>query len=279
MDFQPSGTRARSLIDDLATFSAAQPDTAGSGDAVGTLRATYGALFTAPAQFMTLPDSGRAALRRTIAALRARPLRDVPALGPLGEAGFWRQTLRSQLEFAEFAWAARPAAPDPAVFNRRDAMMGENLEWLARQGETRKIIVWGASSHFIRNRQGIEGDPAPNMVPAGHVISSALPGKVYTIAFLAAGGEMGMARRGTAVPRQPIPDAPAGSLDALWRDSGQELAFLDLRDLAPGGEWLDQAIVARPLGYADMRTRWPDHFDGFVFTRTMTPSTPVRTGS
>ncbi|MGD8279399.1 MAG: erythromycin esterase family protein, partial [Gemmatimonadota bacterium] len=278
MDFQPSGTRARTILDDLAVFLAAQPDTAGTGAPLRTLRDTYGALFTAPQTFMTLPDSGRESLRAAIRRLDGRTLRDVPALGPLGEAGFWRRTLASQLEFASFLWAAKPATPDPAVFNRRDAVMGENLDWLARREPARRMVVWGASSHFIRNRTGIENDPAPSMVPAGHVISTALPDDVYTIAFIAAEGEMGMARRGTAVPRQPIADAPAGSLDALWRESGQALAFLDLRDLPQGGEWLLQPLVARPLGYGVMRTRWPDHLDGFVFTRTMTPSTPILTG-
>ena len=279
MDFQPSGTRARMELDDLAAFLAAQSDSSGTGAPLRTLRATYGRLFTAPQSFMTLPDSGRASLRDAIGTLRDRQLADVPALGPLGEAGFWRRALASRIEFASFLWNAKPAAPDPAVFNRRDAVMGENLEWLARRDPARKIVVWGASSHFIRNRTGIENDPAPNMVPAGHIISSAMPGEVYSIAFLAAEGEMGIARRGTAVPRQPIPDAPDGSLDALWRDSGQSLGFLDLRALPPGGEWLNQPLVARPLGYEDMRTRWPDHLDGFLFTRTMTPSTPILTGN
>lgn len=279
MDFQPSGSRARLMLDDLAAFLGAQPDTAGTGSAITVLRSTYGLLFSAPARFVAMPDSLRVAMRGTIAALGSRALRDAPALRGLGEAAFWRQVLESQLEFAEFAWAVDPAKPDPGVFNRRDAAMAANLAWLVRRNEERKVIVWGATSHLIRNRQGIENDPAPNMVPAGHLAAAAFPGQVYTLGFLAAEGEMGMARRGTAVPRQALPAAPAGSLDALWRDSGQALSFLDLSAPGAGGEWLDEPIVARPLGYADMRTRWRTHLDGFVFTRVMTPSTPVRTGA
>jgi len=115
MDFQPSGGRARLMLDDLAAFLGAQPDTAGAGSAITALRSTYGLLFSAPARFVTMPDSLRDALRITIAALGARLLHDAPALGGLGEAAFWRQVLESQLEFAEFAWAVDPAKPDPAA--------------------------------------------------------------------------------------------------------------------------------------------------------------------
>lgn len=275
LDFQPSGNRARWMLDDLGAFLRAQEDSAGAGAALVALEQTYGLLFTDPSRFRGMPDSLRDVMRSAVAELNARDLGDVPAMGALGEAAFWRQALTSQLAFAEFAWAIDPARPDPAVFNRRDAWMAENLAWLASRNEHRKIIVWGATSHLIRNRTGIEGDPAPNMVPAGHLISAAFPDDTYTIGFLAAEGEMGTARRG-AGPPQAIPPAPPGSLDALWRETGQELAFLDLRELAAGGDWLDEPIVARPLGYGDMRSRWRDHLDGFVFTRTMTPSTQAR---
>jgi erythromycin esterase len=279
MDFQPSGTRAHLMLDDLAAFLAGQPDTTGTGEAVAALRETYGTLFTAPSEFTQMPDSARAILRRTVAGLISRPFQDVSALGALGEAQFWSQALSSQLAFAEFTWAVDFAAPDPAVFNRRDAWMANNLGWIARRYEGRKIVVWGATSHLVRNRTGIDGDPTPNMVPAGHLIAEMFPGATYAIGFLAAEGEMGMARRGTAVLRQTVEPAPEGSLDALFRESGHENAFLDLRDVPAGGEWLDEPIVARPLGYAAMRTRWREHLDGFVFTRAMTPSTPVQPGS
>jgi len=163
----------------------------------------------------------------------------------------------------------------PQVFNRRDSVMAANLAWLGRRDPARKIIVWGATSHLVRNRTGIEGDPAPNMVPTGHLVAEQFKDQVYAIGFLAAEGEMGMARRGTKTPRAPVEPADSSSLDGLWRDSGQALGFLDLRRIPKGGEWLAAPLSSRPLGYAPMKTVWPRHLDGFVFTRTMTPSTPV----
>jgi erythromycin esterase len=278
LDFQPSGAKARHMLDDLARFVAAQPDTVGTGAALATLRATYGQLFGPErAAFRATPDSLRARMREATLLLEARSVRDVPSLGALGEAAFWRQVVGSTRAFAAFVWEMNPQQPDPAVFNRRDSVMAANLEWLARRWPNRKIVVWGATSHLVRNRQAMENDAAPRMIPAGHLAWQSLGREMYAIGFLAAGGEMGMARIGTAVPRRAIPDADSASLDGLWRESGQALGFLDLRAIPAGGEWLKEKLVARPMGYGAVRAAWPEHLDGFVFTRTMTPSTPVRT--
>ena len=272
MDFQPSGSRARFLLDDFERFARAQRDTAGLGTDLATLRAT---IAVPPPQIKTLGDTTLAAMRTTVSRLTTRAWRDVPALGTLGEAAFWTQALGSAAAYVEFVHPLSNGVQTPQVFNRRDSVMAANFVWLARRDPRRKIIVWGATSHLVRNRTGIEGDPAPRMVPAGHVIAEQLEDQVYAVGFLAAEGEMGMARRGTSVPRAPVAAADSASLDGLWRDSGQSLAFLDLRRIPAGGEWLETPLVARPLGYAPMKTVWPKHLDGFVFTRTMTPSTAV----
>ena len=284
MDFQPSGLRSRQLMGDLTAFLAAQRDTTGTGAALRSLGTTFGYL-TAPAtRPRDLPpataDSIYAATRSAVQDLISRPLQDVPAMGAMGEAEFWRRTVSGMgalIDFMREISQAKPGTFPPAsVMNRRDSVMGENLAWLAKRNPRSRIVVWGATSHFVRNRTGIEGDPAPNMVPAGHVVSQKLPDDVYTIAFMGAEGEQGTARRGSAPPTA-IPPADSTSLDGLLRDTGMPRAFLDLRATARGGEWLREPIVARPLGYAAMRTEWPNHVDGIFFIRRMTPSTPVVT--
>jgi erythromycin esterase len=271
MDFQPSGTRAAFQLDDFGAFARAQRDTTGLGADLARLRATVG---LAPPQLKALPDSSLAAMTQAIGRLTSRPWRDVPALGALGALAFWRQALGSAGALVRFMHPLLNGVQTPEVFNRRDSVMAANLAWIVRQAPTRKVIVWGATSHLVRNRTGIQNDPAPGMIPMGHHISEAFPGDVYTIGFLAAEGEMGMARRGTSVPRSPVASADSASLDGLWRDSGQSLGFLDLRSVPKGGEWLNASLSARPLGYVAMTTTWPRHLDAFVFTRTMTPSTP-----
>ena len=272
MDFQPSGSRARFLVDDFARFAYAQDDTTGLGVSLSVLRTTLAA---PPPQLKSLSDTAVATMHDVVARLTNRSWHDVVALESLGDAGFWKQALSSAAAYVEFIHPLMNGIQTPEVFNRRDSVMAANLAWLAHRNPQRKIIVWGASSHLIRNRTGIANDPAPNMVPTGHLIAKAMHDDVYMIGFLAAEGELGMARRGTSTPRAPVESADSASLDGLWRDSGHRYAFLDLRHLPSGGEWLNEPIVARPLGYAPMKTVWPRHLDGFVFTRTMTPSVPV----
>ena len=284
MDFQPSGLRSRQTMVDLAAFLGAQRDTTGTGAALRSLGTTFGYLTSPSTRPRDLApaaaDSIYGATRSAVQDLVSRPLENVPAMGVMGEAEFWRRTVSGMgalIDFMREMFQAKPGTFPPAsVMNRRDSVMGENLAWLAKRNPGRRVVVWGATSHFVRNRTGIEGDPAPNMVPAGHVVSRSLPNEVYTIAFMGAEGEQGTARRGSAPPTA-IPPADSNSLDGLLRDTGMERAFLDLRATARGGEWLHEPIVARPLGYAAMRTVWPNHVDGIFFIRRMTPSTPVVT--
>ena len=226
-----------------------------------------------PATADSLFDATRAAVSQ----FSIRSLRDVPAMGQTGEAEFWRRTVSGLGQLIDFMRAitqAKPGTLPPAsVMNRRDSMMGENLAWLAKRNPDRRILVWGATSHFVRNRTGIEGDPAPNMIPAGHVASTLLPNDVYTIAFIGAEGHQGTARPGAAPP-SAIPPADSSSLDGLLRDAGIERGFLDLRTSAAGGEWLREPLVARPLGYGPMKSVWPNHIDGIFFMRRMEPSLP-----
>lgn len=282
MDFQPSGRRAAFLLDDLRRFLATQRDTAGNDGLVAGIEGTY-KLIISPAsrpRNMTreMGDSLQSSTRRAILRLLASPLRDAPTLGSLGDAGFWRQTIAGLDALTDFMSAMSAAAPNtlppPSVMNRRDSVMGANLTWLAKRNPDRKIVVWGATSHFVRNRTGIENDPAPLMVPAGHVVWANLPGEVYSIGFLGIDGMQGTARRGAAPP-SPVPLADSASIEGLFRESGVGRAFLDFSRLPAGGEWLRSPLVAGFLGYGAMRTSWPAHLDGVVFLRPMTPSTPA----
>ena len=285
MDFQASGRRAKALIDDLAAFLRMQRDTAGNGAMLQALGTSFGYLASPATRPRDMPaataDSIHEATRAAVKRFATLPLRDVSQLGSMGQAEFWRRTVSGMGALVDFMRAMMQATPGnlppAAVMNRRDSVMGENLAWLARQNPRRKIVVWGATSHFIRNRTGIEGDPAPRMVPAGHVASQLLPDQVYVLAFMGAEGEQGTARRGSAPP-VAIPPADSASIDGLLRDTNVERAFLDLRSIPRGGEWLRAPMTARPLGYAPMRTVWPNHIDGILFLRRQTPSTPVVSG-
>jgi erythromycin esterase len=204
----------------------------------------------------------------------AKPTAGLPA----AELAFWRQLVSSTAAQAESHWfAKRPGKiDDNGLTNLRDRQMAKNLVWLARElYPRRKIIVWAASFHLMRNPatvQPLKGLPADyyrDIVTMGQGVWNALGKETYTLAFVAAQGEAGLP---WGKPWKLNPVAP-GSLESLLLDAGHTNAIVDFRRLDDSGRWLAQKLTARPLGHSDMVADWTNVFDGVVFTRTMFPST------
>ncbi len=167
----------------------------------------------------------------------------------------------------------------PAI---RETQMAKNFLALATgKYAKRKIIVWAASYHLMRNPKmidtlvlkpggGVKREPTyHNSVIFGDEVWKKLGKEIYSVAFLAAEGEWKLVQFREA---NQVPPARPGSLDDLLNNAGHKNAFIDLKGL-PKEHWLRSSrIVARPFGYADTEAVWPEVFDGFVFTKTMTPS-------
>ena len=157
--------------------------------------------------------------------------------------------------------------------------MARNFVWLAQQRyPKRKIIVWAASFHLMRNQAEIEAflgmrkDFYKNLTTMGNETWKTLGKESYTLAFIAADGEAGLPWR---APWKLQP-AFGGSLEKLCETAGLENAIIDFRGLDDSGAWLRQKLVSRPMGHSDMLAIWPNHFDGVLFTRKMYPSTQVK---
>jgi len=195
------------------------------------------------------------------------------------ESVYWRQLLKSIAAYAGYTWANAGGGPDRTLaerFNPRDAQMGENLLWLVRDRyPDRKIIVWAATMHVLRNASTIDtrspGFSYRGVEPMGHHVWKALGEQVYTLGFTAYEGQAGLPWRGP----WKIPAAADGSLEALCVAAGLENAIIDFRGL-PEQHWIREPLVSRPLGHAPMRADWTRVVDGMVFNRTMTPSTQRR---
>jgi erythromycin esterase len=166
------------------------------------------------------------------------------------------------------------ATGDPSDVNLRDKAMGENLAWLAkRYYPDRKIIVWAASFHLMREASGVKWvDGAMDYaktVPMGQVAHSLLGEDYYSVMFTAHRGSRGNPFFGSA----ELPEAPRGSLEDLLHSTGNPYVFLDFRSSPPKGHWLRKPMTSRPLGYAPMTAEWPKSFDAVFFTERMFPST------
>ncbi len=187
------------------------------------------------------------------------------------EMQFMKRTLANLLIYDDVR--RQPKQVGPSATNLRDKAMGENLVWLAREFyPDRKIIVWAASFHLLRNAPAVQwlkgGARYAKTVPMGGVAHKALGRDYYSVMFTASDGQAG---RLSSEPFK-LPAAPRGSLEHLLEQTGRTYAFLDFRSLPEGGEWLTRELAARPLGYTPMKANWTRAFDAVFYTRTMFPS-------
>jgi erythromycin esterase len=199
---------------------------------------------------------------------------------------FWVHVLESldtHTRCVEFG-QSRVRADQQKYGNLRDTQMGRNLVWLARKRyPNRKLIVWAASMHNLRapasaelvNRFHRPESKTPRTqalyketVTLGNEAWKQLGKEIYSVAFTAAEGEWKLCWWGKERAVKLQPPMP-GSLEDYFARTGYEFAFLNLRNLPEPSAWLKEKRVARPMGYADMEASWPDHFDGFVFTKKM----------
>lgn len=213
----------------------------------------------------------------TEAALRslAEHFEQADANDPEGGHDWWAQVARSLAGQARSALAT--ATPGPTLaddFNDRDSQGAENLNWiLNEQYPGKKIVVWLANMHAVRDHEGIDTrlpfDYA-GVRSMGDVLTDEYLGadEVYVIACTTYGGRAGN------VWRQPgiVAPAPEGSFEDLCHKAGLDNAVISLPS-AEEAPFLHEPMLARPLGNQPMLAVWPRHVDAFVFQREMTPST------
>ena len=190
------------------------------------------------------------------------------------ELAYWRQVLPSiQLTAQRFELAEQGVSPRE-LGDIRDRAMGENLIWLARERyPERRIIVWAATRHTARNIHLVDGSPYEidysDVVTLGQVAHDALGSELYSLAFTAASGSLGIWWRDPEV----LPPLPEDSFEDLATRAGLRHAIVDFRDIAAGGEWLREPLVVRLLGHGDMTGRWTEVVDSVFFLETMAPAT------
>lgn len=209
-------------------------------------------------------------------------------------ARFWQQWLRSTTGAQRDAMAAARGVPD-IVQNRRDALMADNLLFLARQPENAKIIVWAATYHVAnkisrldlddsvtaRYVRRVAADSTDNQevtarrllgggIPMGELVKRRLGKAVFALGFVAGGGSYGRKGQRGDIRPQAVPEPPAGSAEAAFRAQGCADGFVDLRTIPAG-----TAFYASPLGYLPLRGPWAEVLDGLYYTPTMRPTTPA----
>lgn len=163
-------------------------------------------------------------------------------------------------------------------YDPRNRQMARTLVWLAEEVYPQeKIVVWGASSHGIRNLSSIERLDSEGSYEGrtsmGDVLAERFDGGVYTLGVTAHGGQYGAFYWEDQEP-ETIEEPSAGSLEALLGALPHDYSLLNFTDVS-SSHWLSQPQVARPLGYTEMRADWTEVMDGLLFIRTMQPNTKV----
>jgi len=220
------------------------------------------------------PAAARTEFLKAIAGLAER-LRK--AGGDLPEKELWPRFAESLRPFATTSWSTnwkRPVMEDPENYAVRDRLMGEQLAWLARHRFAgRKIVVWTHSGHAFREVDEIEvqSDVHTRLYrtfqPMGAVARRELGDELYSVAILAYQGQY----QGRGQPIQLLRPTD-GSLEDLLHRTGLPYAFLDL-SRAGRPAWLRNPMIARPIGYKEMKAPWNVVFDAVLFLDRMAPTT------
>jgi erythromycin esterase len=172
-------------------------------------------------------------------------------------AVFWKQALKSTKSFITDV---------KYKLDLRDKQMADNLIWLKEQYPNKKIICWGATSHFLYNSTAIKLKGFPfNMIDnyykkvpmMGHYLKQKYGSKLYTIGFTAFQGESKLlGKRTIKIPKE-------NSLEHVIGKSNYENCLLPLKNYNLSN------YLSRPLSYIYMKNNIANVMDAVVFNRNM----------
>jgi len=179
------------------------------------------------------------------------------------EGRFWAEALRGLGCFVrDQAGFGEGAEPD--CF--RDYQMGKHLLWLINERYSdRKIIVWAATAHIMRDPEYMHAGSGTG--PAmGKLLWDEIGEESYAIGMTSYAG-----MEGDIVTDQHH----LSEFEQLMEAAGFDYAFVNLRKAAREGSWLSGSFPARPRGHHTEVRRWSDFLDAFLFVREQEPSRQV----
>jgi erythromycin esterase-like protein len=154
--------------------------------------------------------------------------------------------------------------------------MADNLRHLLSEVyPNKKVIVIGATYHFIRNNQTIDpikimGLPIHESVIAGDLIYKQFANEIYTIGFTSYEGEYGLLRDGKKSVAVIKPEA--NSLEHQLANKGIKQAFVSLRQ-SINEPFFSNGTSLRLFDHSSNATsqNWYKVLDAVYFIQTMKP--------
>jgi erythromycin esterase len=149
----------------------------------------------------------------------------------------------------------------------RDKQMADNLIWLKEQHPNKKIICWGATSHFLYNAKEVRMKSPSIQVLAGNYykkhpmmgqyLKEKYKSKVYIIGFTAYQGFYGLtSRTKIKIPKE-------GTLEYLLGKTKYNNCLL------PFDNFNFDNYISRPLGNYYMKNNISNVMDAVIFNRNM----------
>jgi len=163
-----------------------------------------------------------------------------------------------------FAWNIDFNNINPDIANIRDLEMGNNVIWLKEHMyPNKKIIIWGANSHLIYNRNLLYYPD--KMIPLGDFVKRKYGAKCFVIGFTCFSGKLGSVLKNYT---QDVPMASNKSIEQLIHNTGHKYAFFSSKKLKSSTLFND-SYVARFLGFSNRKAKWNSMLDGFIFIDKM----------
>ena len=161
--------------------------------------------------------------------------------------------------------------------NRRDVLMADNLNYLLENVyENKKVILFGATYHFIRNNHELTMTKKmrisiPESTIMGHLMKTKYQKQIYTIGFSAYGGRFGQIFDPSKSGKK-IKPAKDNSLEKKLSDHDLENGLLVLNGNLRKPDWW-QDISIRLFSYESSVTckDWSNVLDAVFFIKEMEP--------
>lgn len=170
--------------------------------------------------------------------------------------------------YLQFIWQMDTNKITAEVANIRDRVMGENLIWLKETlYPDKKMIVWGATSHLLHNRQ--KKQYPDKMISMGEYVEKYFGEKSVVLAVTAYSGIMGSHVSNSS---SKLPDASNKSIEYLMHKAGVGNAYIDIKS-HDFRAIFNKPFVARFLGYSNQKAEWCDMIDGIIYIENMQPNT------
>lgn len=189
------------------------------------------------------------------------------------DCSFWVQELRNikgQINYMYNNDFSHFSTGDQYAY-LRDKQMAENLSWLINDYyKGKKIIVWAANYHCIRNPQLLEYKDSDfrfgSNTRMGDFLYKEFGDKMFFLSFTS---YIAKTNHIQAIQSIEIGIPSKGSFEDLFNKAGFEFAIIGLRSIDTNNSWMRNQMFMKESSYLEFKSDWTKNLDGIFFIKEM----------